>query len=241
MPSFILLKALRGKYQALCDTDDELNNLFNSAINCSKLFYMKTIDLVENKSEVSEDKYEENFERIAQPLGQQLINLLTNIKYRIRIVRLRNSRPDNMHKKYISYYLYNFAALLRGPMTHLTYRITLLTSSNQNIVKKSYYAAILGTIFTFWIFNYAFLNNISPISSAFLNVISGIAVVLLAIVSYPIGDFGKKDISGRNIVAYRYKVLLNNRKKNSKLLNIFTLQHGQNVNVAASSSGMIQK
>jgi hypothetical protein len=49
------------------------------------------------------------------------------------------------------------------------------------------------------------------------------AIIVAAIIIYPIGDFGKIDISGTNVVAYKYKLFFNNHA-NLKMLNVFITQ-----------------
>lgn len=231
LPSFILLKELKNNFNYLCAADNELNNLFNSAIQYSKLFYLKTIDLVEKQVLQSNDVYQEQFELVTQPIGQRLINLLANIKYRIKIVQLRQNNSEN--SGVIKSVAYSIGSIVKSVIVHLKYIITLVIASNQNLVRKFYYMTMSGAILAFWFYDYLFLDDISLTSSLFLGGVSGIAIILLAIVSYPIGDFGKKDISGRNIVAYKYKLLLNNRR-NSKLIRIFTLQNGGSKSAVSS-------
>lgn len=233
LPSFMLLKELKSTYHELCTADSELLNLFNAAIKCSKLFYLKTIDLVEHESYEINNKYQDKFEKATQPIGQRLVNLLSNIKYRIKVVKLRNLASQNS-KTLTPYYLWrNFVGILSSVIAHIQYIITLATSSNQGMVRKFYYSGMLCSIIAFWAYNYVFLNDISSVSSIFLGIISGIVVVLLAIISYPMGDFGKKDISGRNMVAYKYKLLLNNRRSN-RLVKVLTLQHGKNIGATSN-------
>lgn len=233
LPSFMLLKELKSAYHELCKADSELLNLFNTAIKCSKLFYSKTTELVESESSDINNKYEHMFEKLTQPIGQKLINLLANIKYRIKVVRLKNCASQNS-KTITPYYLWqSFTVRLYSAIAHIQYMITLATSSNQGMVRKFYYSSMLCSIIAFWAYNYAFLNDLSSVSSIFLGIISGIVVILLAIISYPMGDFGKKDISGRNMVAYKYKLLLNNRRSN-RLVKVFTLQHSKNIGAASN-------
>lgn len=228
LPSFILLKNLKNNYSELCELDRELNSLFRTAIHCSKLFYLKTIELIENESVKPNYKYEERFEKITQPLGQRLVNLLANIKYRIKIVELKKV---SMHDKTQNSLWCLFSDLMGGLYTsvaNIKYKITLYTASNHDLVRKFYYSFMFSIILLFWLYDYFMLDDVSLGPSIFLGAIFSIIVVLLAIISYPIGDFGKKDISGKNIVAYKYKVLLNNRK-NSKIVHLFALHPEENL------------
>ena len=83
LPSFFLLKKLRDKFTHLVEKDTELELLFANAIKCSKLFYAKTIKIIKS-TDKQENLFESLFEQEIHPLGQQLINLLVNIKYRIK-------------------------------------------------------------------------------------------------------------------------------------------------------------
>lgn len=238
LPSFMLLKELKNTYGDLCDADQELNNLFNSAIYYSKVFYLKTIHLVENESLTGQNNYEQEFEQFTQPLGQRLVNLLANIKYRIKIIRLQDS-SDGANKEWLwSRLSHSFFCKVLGVIANFQYMMTLVTSSNHSMMRKFYYIIMSSAIMAFWGYNYLFLNDISFTSSVFLGIVSGVAVTLIAIISYPIGDFGKKDISGKNIVAYKYKALLNNIS-NDKLIRVFTLQHGNSKRSALT--GVINK
>ena len=46
LPSFILLKKLKEKYSDLVRSDEELNSLFETAIECSKIFYSQTLKII---------------------------------------------------------------------------------------------------------------------------------------------------------------------------------------------------
>ena len=50
--------------------------------------------------------------------------------------------------------------------------------------------------------------------------ITSISLIIVAILSYSVSDFGTIDISGKNFIAYKYKAFLNNLADN-KLLQIF--------------------
>lgn len=225
LPSFMMLKQIQLKYDALCNQDSELNNLFLSAIQCSKLFYYNLINLSECAEKLDSNKYEEEFERVVEPLGQQLINILNNIKYRIKIVKLKNARISLNSKSSIFYSLFTIFNIIFSSINNFAYKWTLLVTMDHIFFRKAYYVIIATIIITIWIAGFMFFDDIAPISTAFINIISSISILLFAISSYPIGDFAKKDISGKNMVAYKYKLLLK-KHFNKKLLNIFTLQQG---------------
>lgn len=228
LPSFMVLKKLKNKYSKLCVIDNELNNLFDMVIHCSKIFYLKSIKLVKRDSIKFNYNYERKFEKKVQPIGQRLINLLANIKYRIKVVRSRNYKLKNSEQNIIFFFVRKLSSPICTAINQLKYKITLKTSSSPSMMRGFYYMMILTVIMMFWMYDYFVLDDIPLMQSMFLCIIFGVVVVLIAIASYPMGDFGKKDISGKNIVAYKYKVLLNNIN-NTKLVKVFTLQNSNNI------------
>ena len=246
LPSFLLLKKLHSIYQDHCRNDNELNKLFESGIYYSKMFYSKLITLVIEARNFNIN-YEKEFERRIQPLGRHLVNLITNIKYRLKIVEseiLKSSRqqtnPELLNtwiqllKKNHKMFFYLYKACL-FQFTAIIYQITLLHSTYPSIAKKLYYLLISVLITFFWGINFFTLNNkITPIALAFINIIIGIIIVLLAIMTYPVGNFGKVDIYGKNIVAYNYRAFFNNHSK-SKILNIYTLSNVDDPRQASST------
>lgn len=223
LPSFILLKKLQMKFLDLIDEDEELKMLFANAIKCSKLFYVQTIEIIKDTNN-SEEKFEYTFAQKSQPLGQQLINLLLNIKYRIRMVRLRRQSPKKEGMMQWVDRLTTLATPLFNTVNNFVYKIKLIQSTHNSLTRKLYYLIIIMALIGFWAINSLFLNDISAISTTLINLVFCMAITVLAVAIHPVRHFGQIDITGKNIVAYKYKVFFNNLS-NRKMYNIFTLQN----------------
>ncbi len=226
LPSFMLIKKLHTKYFELSSQDEELNNLFLNAIECSKLFYARTMTLIKlsnNKGEKGEN-FELTFSKEAQPLGQRLIHLLVNIKFRIRIVRLkRQFKSKDEFSQIISK-----LSVITNPticwVNNLIYRASLIQLTHRRLTKKLYHVTVITAIVALIL-----INTLLPEHSSLSIIIATNALLCLilgtaAVIIHPGGDFGKIDISGKNIVAYKYRVFFNNLS-NKKIHNIFTMQH----------------
>lgn len=223
LPSFMILRRIHYEYKKHSHIDPELNRLFESSIHCSKLFYSKLVALVV-ESRSSAKSFEEQFEQRIQPLGQQLINLITNIKYRIKLVESEGRKKESTGFITLTKKLSSFGKIAYNCLNNLVYKVTLLQSTHPSLAKKLYYFSITSIIILFWVVNFMLLSHKIPsVASAFINVVSGIAVIVIAIILYPIGDFGKIDISGTNVVAYKYKLFFNNHA-NLKMISAFITQ-----------------
>ena len=222
LPSFILLKKLRERFLELVSVDKELDILFVRAIKCSKLFYSRTIALTKNTAD--KVPFEDLFKQTAQPIGQQLINLLFNIKYRIRLVRLR--RQTNKRAKIIN--SLSKLGAVTVPLVRLIndgiYKLSLMQSAHHSLTKKLYYFIIGIILIGFWTIDSLCLDAVSIISTIIVNIIFCLAITILAINAPPIENFSYIDITGKNIVAYSYKLFFNNTS-NKKMYNIFLLQY----------------
>lgn len=222
LPSFILLKNLRLKFTDLVNEDEELKILFSNAIKCSKLFYSQTINTIKTTNN-SEHNFEDLFTEQSQPLGQRLINLLVNIKYRVRIARLK--RQTN--KKIGSISLINTCLNKLTPAIHsmhdYVYKIRLLQSTHNSLSRKIYYLIVTLTLTSFWLINSPLTSELSAIPTTIINLIFCAIITLLAMLTYPVCHFGLIDIDGKNIVAYKYQIFFNNLS-NQKMYKIFTLQ-----------------
>ena len=234
LPSFSLLKKLQTKFSNLVEEDDELRMLFTSAIECSKLFYLRTVSVIKTTNN-QEDQFELKFKQEIHPLGQQLTNLLVNIKHRIKLVRVQRQKSHKnivakcMNK--INYAVNPISALI----SNFIYKISLLQSSHHNLAKNLYYFTILVTLVSFWTTNFLFFNELSFRLVTVINALFCLTITMLAMVAYPVSNFGKIDINGRNIVAYRYKVFFNNMS-NKKMYNIFALQNSNGYRQKLSES-----
>lgn len=223
LPSFILLKKLYIKFSDLIDEDKELEMLFTNAIKCSKLFYVQTIKII-NDTNDSEKEFEYIFAQKSQPLGQQLINLLLNIKYRIRMVRLRRQSSKKESIMQLVDRLTTPATSLFNIVNNFVYKIKLIQSTYDSLTRKLYYLIVIIALIGCWAVNFLFFKNISTLSITLINIIFCIAITVIAVATHPVRHFGLIDITGKNLVAYKYKAFFNNLS-NRKMYNIFTLQH----------------
>jgi len=223
LPSFMLLKKLHKKYSQLSKQDEELNNLFSNAIECSKLFYSRTMDLVD----VSKRKREEFglvFSKEAQPLGQRLINILINIKFRIKVARLNRKSQFNNKFARILNLITGFVNPVTCGINNILYKASLIQSAHHKQTKKLYHALVVGSVMSLLLINSLISTHLPDILMTAINIFLCLLVTTMSIIMYPGGDFGKIDISGKNIVAYKYKVFFNSLS-NKKMHNIFTMQH----------------
>ena len=223
LPSFLLIKQLHSKYSHLTEYDEELNNLFENARECSKLFYSKTLSLI-NVSKRSGDDFELMFSKEAQPLGQRLINLLTNIKFRIRVARLKRQTNPNDEFGKIFRKINSIFIPISCWVNNIIYKASLIQSAYHRLTKKIYYAVMTTAIFSLFTTNYLLLDKLPLPLIIAINIFLCLLLSLGTIIMRPLGDFGKIDISGKNIIAYKYKVFFNNQS-NKKIYNIFTMQH----------------
>jgi hypothetical protein len=224
LPSFIVLKKLRLKFMDLVQEDEELNILFRNIIQCSKLFYAQTIHNI-NRANNSDKNFEHLFTKHSQPLGQRLISLLLNIKYRIRIARLK--RQKSLVKQGIlkTFSLFTrFVAPIFYAISSAVYQIRLLQSAHNVFSRKIYYLTVIATIAGFWFINSELTEQLPPLSIALINCIFCVAITILATLAYPSYDFEFIDIDGKNIIAYKYQAFFNSLS-NKKLYKIFTLQY----------------
>lgn len=223
LPSFMLLKKLHNKYLDLSLQDEELNNLFSNAIECSKLFYSRTMDLI-GRSKRKREKFETVFSEEAQPLGQRLIHLLISIKFRIRVARLnRKSQVNNDFGKVfnkISEFINSTICWINNTL----YKASLIQSAYHRLTKKLYYVVIVTSILTLLLTNSLLSNQISSFLAMVINISLCVLLAVAALIMHPSGNFEKIDISGKNIVAYKYQVFFNSLS-NKKMHNIFTMQH----------------
>lgn len=224
LPSFMLIKQVRTKFSDLTNEDKELKILFNNAIKCSKLFYSHTINnitVANNKNK----NFEYLFSKNSQPLGQRLISLLLNIKYRIRVARIKRQRSlarqgllktFSMFSKITGQIFYLFS--------DLAYKARLLQSTHSNLSRKIYYLAVISTITGFWLINSNLSIHLSPLSIALINCAFCALITALATLAYPVYDFELIDIDGKNVIAYKYQAFFNSLS-NKKLYKIFALQY----------------
>lgn len=223
LPSFMIIKKLHSKYSDLCSQDEELNNLFLNAIECSKLFYARTITLIKNHG-TNGKKFELGFERASQKLGQRLINLLINIKFRIKVARFRRQRKQNNEINKIFYRFFSITEPINCWINNVIYKASLIQSTHHRLTKRIYYLVVALAILSLILMNSLFYQRFNFTSIVTLNTLLCLILVTAAIIMHPGGDFEKIDISGKNMIAYKYRAFFNNIS-NKKMHNIFTMQH----------------
>lgn len=219
LPSFILLKKLKEKYGILAKNDKELSSLFESAIKCSKIFYARILKIIV----IKDNKFENLFIRQIQPIGQQLINLLINIKFRIRLVRLKQASPKPQGWLRILEKIAILTKPLRTMFSSVLYKLSLFQAANHKYIPFIYITSLLFMTPVLLIVEHYFINDLS-IETSYINVIFCISVLISAILAYPMKRFGKIDIYGRDVVAYKYRVFFNNML-NKKMYQVFALEH----------------
>lgn len=160
LPSFIMIKKLHNKYSELCSQDEELNNLFLNAIECSKLFYIRTLTLVKG-SRTNGEEFEFSFEQTAQPLGRRLINLMINIKLRIRIARFKRKAKSNNEISKIFRVLYRVTEQINCFINNIIYKASLTQSTHHKLTKQLYYVTIAISILSLILTNSVFHQDLS--------------------------------------------------------------------------------
>lgn len=224
LPSFMLLKQLRTKFADLINEDKELKILFNNTIKCSKLFYTHTIsniDLANSKNK----NFEHLFSKNSQPLGQRLISLLLNIKYRIRVARLKRQRSLARQGLLKTFSVFSkITGQIFYLLSDFAYKARLLQSTHSNLSRKIYYLSVAATIAGFWLVNTSLSEHLSPLSIAVINCAFCALITGLATLAYPVYDFELIDIDGKNVIAYKYQAFFNSLS-NKKLYKIFALQY----------------
>lgn len=219
LPSFILLKKLKEKYSDLARSDEELNSLFENAIECSKIFYSQTLKIIGTEN----IKFENLFSQQAKPIGQQLINLLVNIKFRVRLIRLNRQSPKKPGIMYILQKVTILINYLRTIFNGILYKASLFQSTNYKYTPIIYLTSVLFTLSIILVTVDYFISNLSVIETTGINITFGILIVITAILFYPVRHFGKTDINGKDVIAYKYRVFFNNTS-NKKMYQLFVLQ-----------------
>ncbi len=227
LTSYMLIKKLYSELSIIASTDNEFHNLLRESINCSKLFYSQLLELIK-QSHNNTINFELEFEHKIQPLGQKFINLLKSIKFRLLIIKTKSenlqgspSIYDYISLKRIKEVWKQKKYALYQNIYYLIYKTSLVQVFNHTIFKKAYYFTTLMLIAFSWVVNFTVIPG-DVYTSMLLSIIMSIVLIVFAIISYPVSDFGKIDISGKNFIAYKYKAFLNNLA-DSKLLQIFTI------------------
>lgn len=223
LPSFILLKKLKERYADLISIDQELNYLFTEAVLYSKLFYNRTVKIIKNPDS-SSSIIEKLFTRDVQPIGQKLINILVHIKSRIRLARLKRKKnyvngTQTLNANTALNYNINLIETLKNSLDVIFYKIDLFLSLNEKFAKLLYLFIFFCTLVSVNSYLSQFLTR--PLF-IFFNIICCLSVLILINLVFPVRSFGKLDIYGKNIVAYKYRVFFNNIS-NKKMYYLFSL------------------
>jgi len=220
LPSFILLKKLKTKYIDLANSDEELNALLEKAISCSKIFYTRTLKIISAEG----NKFDNLFSKQVQPIGQQLINVLINIKFRVRLIRLNRVSPKQIGVMRIIEKIKALIAPPRIALNSILYKLSLFQTAHTKYTNIIYIISILCMLFILLIANNYLINDLPVIQTTGLNITFCILITVSSILFYPFRHFSKIDINGQDIIAYKYRLFFNNTS-NKKMYRIFALEH----------------
>ena len=163
LPSFILLKKLKAKYIDMARSDEELNALFEKAISCSRVFYSRTLKLIETQEGI---KFDNLFSKKVQPIGQHLINVLINIKFRVRLIRLNRMSPKprglmgSIIQKIVSLIM-----PVRLVLNSSLYKLSLFHTATIKYTNIVYIMGLLFMMFILFIANNYLINDLPPIET----------------------------------------------------------------------------
>jgi hypothetical protein len=226
LPSFVLWKKIKQDYSNLTDKDEELQRLFEEAIGYSKLYYLRAvagIDLQQkslNKKRNQANSFEKYFQAEVKPLGQHLVNLIVNIKYRIIVVK------NNHTIKCTSSNIFNLFKMQSVIKNSILYTINFFYLNNYVLAKRIYYGTMALLALCFWLIDFSMLDNVSASLYIIINIIFAILSIIIIKYSKPAEEFGTLDISGRDEVTHKYKAFLNNCM-NSKMMKVFSMKESR--------------
>jgi hypothetical protein len=225
LPSPNLILKISSKLQSSgIVIDTKTRSILTRLYYFSKQFYDKFFSLIDNyKSsfKISDiyQQYEKEFGKTLQPIGQKLINFLKAIKYRILLLN-KNILVDQVIKPKIgifgSFGYDDFLFLLAKPFVKIIYLLSLVQAANHKAFKGVYslslYISALFLVYSFFTILLRADINSTTLLSFNLSII-GTNLSWHSI--YPITDFRKKDIYGKNMIAYKYKLFIKHLKENN--------------------------
>jgi hypothetical protein len=194
--------------QALLDLHPQIKLGFERLKQIASDFYLSLVKVME-RAKSENLSFESEFDNLVQPFGQNFVNNLKALKYKIDGLRIDNvafflksclKKPIEIKIKTTKFKLFR-KVVLRMKKTLVFYPQT------------SYKAYILMTIFGVIAsgtvaFNLA--GSVDAIERAsFTASYASIAVLILFMASFAIQLFEYTDISGKNVLAYNYKTMLN--------------------------------
>lgn len=222
LPSFSLLKRLHDEFSEITEQDKQLELLFLNSIKCSKLFYSEMITAIE-KANRGKKNFENIFTQKLQPLGQQLVSLLINIKRRVRRVRFKNQSPAKARTIIFLQNILSYVKPVSNQIRNKLHQAKLIRLRYNKLTKFLYYIVLTIIILSFGTIDYSFID-VPVFKNILMVVMLCLPIVVLTIFVYPKSSFGHIDINGKNVVSYQYQVFFNNLS-NKKMYNIFTLQY----------------
>jgi hypothetical protein len=206
-----LLKKYKAKYIDLATSDEELNGLPEKSIS----FYGRTLKLIETQKAI---KFDNLFSKKVQPIGQHLINVLINIKFRVWLIRLNrmSPKPAGLMQIIIQELMY-LKIPVRIALNSCMYKISLFHTAT---IKYTYIVYIMGLLF-FLLFlliadNYL-INDLPGNEITWLNFAMCIMITISSLLFYPFGNFTRTKINGQDVIAYKYRFFFNNAS--NKIIN----------------------
>ncbi len=159
---------------------------------------------------------EKLFTKKIQPIGQKLINIIIQIKSKIKIVSLKRVKLSNLEESNIRPNILNISSVW---LNIIFYKIDLFMVINKNIAKLAYFSIFFWTL---WLSNPYPSQILSYSFVMFFNISYVLTLLIFISLFLPVKDFGKIDIYGKNNVAYKYRLFFNNIS-NKKMYYLFKL------------------
>ncbi len=176
--------------------------------NISSNFYQSLVKVLA-KTKNAKVNFEYEFDRLVQPFGQHFVNNVKALKYKIEELRIDKielylkscpKKPIEVRSKSTKFKFFK-KLVLRMKKTLVFYP--------QTSYKAYIFMTIIGVIAAGMVaFNLA--GSVDAIERAsFTASYASLAVLILFMASFAIQLFEYTDISGRNVLAYNYKTMLN--------------------------------
>jgi hypothetical protein len=216
----MLLKKVRDAQSDLLLCDEELKSLFTKAVLYSKLFYLKTITLIQTKN-ISCSQFEKYFSVHAQPIGQSLIEVIMKIKLRIKIAKIKAQNKKTANTSIFSNFKITKNSFINLFVRDIFFKVNILPFANYKLAKLLKLILALACL---WLINSYLIYNVSSSYKLFLNILYCLSIGAIITLLNPVKKFGNIDIYGKNIVAYRYQIFFNSIS-NKKVYYIYALQN----------------
>lgn len=224
LPSAILFDKLFLELECFIKKNNKIADAISEAKQNSQRFYSRLIRLITESKHFNVD-FEAEFQNKIQIFGQKVINCLKHIKNQIHIFKLQRNctmEHENIYTSHIRYLKKN--NVLKKNYIKFISQLSILSLNDYKATQKILYITIITLLTSLLIINFVLVYDKYSILGIVINVILGISLALFAIYTYPVGEFGFIDISGRNLVAYKYKVFFN-YYYNNKMIKVFDMQN----------------